>query len=251
MLVLPSKASNPGRALSGGWSKSGNMTTGNIQQAVGMQVEFPHADEYLVQFGIQDGLAAFPNAVADIDWSVEGNTVHRTISVSNGAAIAGCGQACKVRIRDASIINTGVGYAASVQISRGNRASLEEPATLVPVVPAGATASGGLNPTIGIISVASGLPPVFNTVNIPQDSGVISVFITAAARGAASVLTPLTDADGYVVVGAGATLLKIIPISELGRWIPLGPQASQLFFFNTMAAGNPRLTFSLTYGIDG
>lgn len=120
-----------------GWSSSGTLTSGNTIKTVTGQANF--ADDpgmYTAQFSVSppaDPLGArVPIDVqADLFWSVEGQTVQRTISVVNGASITGAGQGVRWVIRDVTSTTltgfTPTDYLVSCQLTKGVRPSYSRP----------------------------------------------------------------------------------------------------------------------------
>jgi hypothetical protein len=235
----------------GGWSQSGKLTTGNSQLGVPLQADFSKskhgAGNYTIQFGLQ---APDPNTViirpeADIQWTVNGNTVRRIVSVTDGLSITGQAEYAKVRLYDAILAGNvppavaGVQYVASINIAPGVRASQQQPPTLMPQ-----RYFNSVSTEIFILGSISVPATDFVRVPVPQNAGVISVFVTVAVPAGGLV----TAADFQVrqsnpVVGA---LKRYFPVGE--GWVSMGSGVTEINLFNFSAAS---LNASVVFGIDG
>jgi len=245
-LTLPSDGSlgaNMVWAKSGGWSATKTLTIGNFTKTGSMQVEFPEADTYTIQFGLGNPpVDASGNPVqteALILWSVEGNFTSRRVSVANGVSISGVGQAVRVVVLDRTVqygsnaAPVAADYDVSILVSKGTRPAVEEPATLVAYPPAGSTLA--LFVTAGATSVP---------VPIPQDAGAISVYITAISGTATLIPPEVIDANQVI----GTLITKSYDPREFDDWVPLSPGAQQIVLDNT---GSDTVYWSVTFGIDG
>jgi hypothetical protein len=230
------------KSESGGWSNSGTLIAMQPREstAVQLQAVFEQSGNYTVQFSVDRKTFAgvVVNPTAEIIWSCEGNSVRRVVSVVNGLSVSGMGQACKVTIYDATpgtFVFPGVEYVVAAQVVPGVRASNQQPPTFAPII-AG-------YPGIGSIMLSAGSSVV---VDIPQNIGAISTYITA---GASPVPVVLTEANLQVVqFDALGIFLKMVDPREMA-WVPLAPSAIHLFFSNRHPTQN--ILFSLAYGIDG
>lgn len=237
-----------GSTKSGGWSKTGKLVTGNQSQRVNAQVEFPNAGPYTVQFTLTPGTGADFSfnpitAEADIFWSVEGNTVKRTVSVMDGMAISGFGQAVNVIIRDTTfdlaLGPQGKEYDVTLNITPGTRPSENQPATL-------AISDGAGNYFFDLAAGASGVIPL-------PDAGAISVCVTAVStlgdalpEGKAQVDQVKLDPTFVVIAHT-----KLYDPRDY-EWVPLTPGVNGLRIVNlTAGAGATTVRFSVTLGIDG
>ncbi len=222
-----------------GWSASGKLIGGNTSKSVSMQANFardrggPGSGLYTVQFfvGHEFTLAVTErrSTEAEITWSVEGNYVRRLVSVVNGMSVTGTGQAVKVVISDSSTSPTAQEYSVSCQVAPGARASIQQPPylfreTLVELVNVGNTA----------------------TIAVPDNAGIISVYVAAAVTGGAAGAVP---GDLLVAQKRGAsTVVTFDPVAP-GGWVPLAPGVSALQFLNLNAPAQAE--FSTFFGIDG
>jgi hypothetical protein len=216
----------------GGWSASGSLFTMDVDKTVHFQADFPDSGPYTLQFTITvpPGFVGDASAVAEIDWKVEGNWVHRTISVSNGASISGTAEACKVLLRDAD--QSGFAnqeYQVSVQLAMGTRAVTQQPPYLT---------------YPGVIIV-----PANNTVDIdvPQNIGVTNTWVNV--WNAVGVDPAFLAGTTWVIerVGTGLATGKMYdPLSP--RWVPIVPGTTRLGLSNL---NGTIAYFSVVFGIDG
>jgi hypothetical protein len=223
-----------------GWQQAGELVTGQRDQVVTMQANFPEPDTYTCQFSIvtpppvlatPPGFPQF-DAQAEVRWSVEGQSVSRLISIGNGTSITGVGQAVRVRMVDvlSSTLSAFFNhpYVVSVQCSRGQRPAQEKPPTLK-----------GL--AAGITTIVPGASLV---IPIPPQAGVISAYLFVDAFPTANrpIQVRAVQRTGVVSIGFWDPLVT-------QGWIPILPNASLIEVFNDAAVGD--VVVSLTWGIDG
>jgi hypothetical protein len=216
----------------GGWSASGSLFTMDVDKTVHFQADFPDSGPYTLQFSIivPPGFVGDASAVAEIDWKVEGNWVHRTISVSNGASISGTAEACKVLLRDAD--QSGFAnqeYQVSVQLAMGTRGNNQQPPILTRegVVPV---------PALGIVDI-----------DVPQGVGVIATWVNV--WNAVGIDPAFLAGSTWVTerVGTGFATAKIYdPLSP--RWVPIAPGTVRLGLQNL---NGTIAYFQVIFGIDG
>lgn len=236
-------------STSGGWSKSVDLISGNIDMGGTLQANFDEAGEYTVQFTVDNivdlaGIPGIINPRADITWTVEGNPVRRTVSIANGTTVSGVGQACRVDVYDEPLIAGGGGaysYHVGVTLAPGSRAATRIQPQLNPDL--------GMVGSLGSILVAAGTS---TTIPVPQDIGATSVYITATGRNGGTLLL-LTSANLAV---RHINLLAIIddkvynPINA--GWVPLAATTTQITLENGFGGGSGNdILFSITFGIDG
>jgi hypothetical protein len=254
---------------SGGWSATGTMRNDGQSKAAHLQVNFLEREErpnpsknYTVQFSvgptfIHSTKAMSPkpvNPIAEIVWSVEGNSVRRLVSVTNGMSVTGVGEAVKVSVSDAtleSFAGQSVDYQVDITVAPGTRASIQQPPTYYPQT----------REHSGIYSV-SGVGPIAapgNTVDVPvpDNAGVISYFLEWLAYDSVSqAIIATTQADWYIeeLAAGGLTLKKYSPLNTNG-WVPISPGASILrihgLFPTIGALVSWQLDVNTTFGIDG
>lgn len=220
-----------------GWAQSGDLRNDNGAfssppgKGIGMQVEFPDAGVYTVQFYILNNNAIPVAAEALITWSTNGNNTTRRISVVNGAAITGVAQHVKVSVWDASslgVLNT-QSYTVFILVAPGNRATNSNPPFL-------SRPAFKVAPTHGTST----------SVPIPTDAGAISVqtsvWITTAPVGLR------TDVQVAQVANGLATLRSYSPLDE-PDFVPLVPQTDTIRCDNRSAGDT--INFSFILGIEG
>lgn len=191
--------------------------------------------------GNNASLAAPVNPVAEIKWSVEGNSVRRLVSVTNGMTLTGVGEGIKVSVSDQSFQVVGVTlieYPVDITVAPGSRASVNQPPTLA----AAGDVGGGFVTTIGALS--------FKDIAIPQDAGVISVYITVIPAAAVGIPLPAPIPP----FGAIAEMLDQFLVFQRGfdaldaGWVPIVPTASFLRLVNNTSVLQ---FYTVTFGIDG
>jgi hypothetical protein len=226
-----------------GWSAGRQMTSGNKSQIVSLQADFLQKPGiYTAQFTITPlepvppppviGFFAPIRAEATVFWAVEGNTVTRKLSVTNGASISGPGQAVRIVIADVT-----VGGVPSAQLGQPYFCAV----TLVP----------GLRPTDGIPPLlnndnATFLPaPSSAPFNVPQNVGVKSLLVTVGTPSGA----PLPEQQIQVYqYSAGGNLLALYD-PRAYEFYPLMPGCVSILVQNNSLT--EVVVCSVTWGIDG
>lgn len=218
-----------------GWQQSGTLTTGDVNKKVTMQADFAEPGYYTIQFGVIPPVDAVTpansgvfRAVAEIQWSVEGSTVTRRVTIGNGSSISGTGQAAKVTIFDnsAAFGFNGNDYIVWCQCAKGSRPSENQPPVL----------AGDL------VQVNGGAS---SSIAIPQNAGVISVEVMATPVAVTGF--PVSNLVCSLRNPVGTILKTFIP-GQVG-FVAVPPGATELLIENLSAADNYRLT--PTWGIDG
>ena len=230
---------------SGGWSKSQDMVFYDTLRELSMQANFPVAGFYTVQFGVEQdpSLLTNPDIIADVVWSVEGNDIRRKISVGNGTTISGTGQACSVKVRDATLFGpAGQKYTVKALLSPGVRpGSLNRPFLrgidwdLTSIV----APSFLINPYT--VSIGPGQSVI---INIPPNAGVISADVEVTL----SAIVPLDPS--LVTVGQAnpsGTFKGYYPLIETG-FVPVFPSSAYLIIGNSAPAD---IEATVLWGIDG
>lgn len=218
-----------------GWSQSGKLTTGDKNRSVSLQANFTTSQDYTVEFGLEPNPLSNDPIFAEalIQWSVEGATISRRVTVSNGTSVTGVGQAVHVVVKDNTSNVAGIGapnaveYGITIQVAPGTRGTDKQPPTLIASPSEYTVAPGG-----------------FTAVNIPQDAGAKSVFVTAWSG--------TVMAEGKVQVDhiISNTSFKTYDPRQYD-WVPLTPGATQIGLTNNIAPGGANIFFSVTFGIDG
>ncbi len=234
-----SRMATMGRRGSGNWSKSGTLTTQSPDNTVQLDQIMPEPDNYTVQFSVTpDPLITYTDpirAIGTVLWKVDGLFLQRKVTIGNGISISGTAEAITAIITDDTGSVGGAnafGYAASVQISKGTRASIQQPPTFIPKVPSVQTAIVNT----GTLDIA-----------VPSNAGAISYMTLASpsAPGAAVIAGGITCAQQLVVGGTNAFISD--PILDRG-WIPLSPNVTNLRITNKSGVA---VNVSVIFGIDG
>jgi hypothetical protein len=184
---------------------------------------------YTLTFGVSRIGVPFL-ALVTLKTSEVGNTVIRQFHVVKGTTITISVQDVTPTILPVSGDPTpgaGTEYTVSVVVERGTRASDN-----LPTLWAGCfalTDSGGATPSV--------------TVDIPQDSGVISAEVCAlsAANAPAEVVVEF--------LGGGTGIFKAYRVIDKPGFVMIPPGATQIIIANLDAANAAEVT--LTWGIDG
>jgi hypothetical protein len=241
---------------SGGWSATGTMRNNGNSHTAHLQVNFLEKEtrpspskNYTVQFSVGPTIDRTTKQIrtdvsvrpqAEIKWSVEGNDVRRVVDVTNGMSLTGVGEAIRVTCSDASNTNgtDPVDYDVSITVAPGSRASVQQPPSLSFLFDDGIDAPGYLIPV-----------PANTTkvIAIPQNSGVISAFITAVA--VPYIVMPDGIAEVRQIAAGGFLQRRYDPLNQSG-WVPIVNGAVQLALVNHFAA-TTELEYSVTFGIDG
>lgn len=220
-----------------GWQQSGTLITGDATKFVTLQANFEdEPGDYTVEFGVPSppdaagSTLGYYNCKADIFWSVEGQTVKRTVTVGNGVSVSGTGQGVKVRMYDASGTIFGPGgdsYVVSAQVAKGTRPNVGKPPTI-------------WNPIFTVLAGGVGV------LAVPQDAGVISVNVQVGALSAAGI-PPISNV--LIKSLSGVILTQFDPNAVGAAFVPVPPGAAQVEFDNFSAADNYRV--QVNFGIDG
>lgn len=219
-----------GMDIPGGWAQSGKLTTFSSQK-VNLAVNFTEADSYSIQVGFSGDNAALRDKVARLEvfWTINGVTIRRLYSAVDGLTVSGRGESVKARLSDATIVGAPQDYFGTILLSKGVRPSTQQPPTLI------------TEPDDIVIAPASS-----QTIDVPTDAGVISVFITAYT---VNLATPPAAGD-FVVrhLTGGAGMEKVYDVNVITGWVPIGPGTNSIQLRNNNAANS---RWSLTWGIDG
>lgn len=231
-----------------GWSVSGNADCGG-NASPSLQAIFPEAGQYTVQFFVEtisgaNAAAWAQNTLAEITWSVKGNSVRRLVSVTDGLSVSGVAQGVRVRILDQSVV-VGVpglkqSYGFSIQVSKGARASVEQPPTLQMLQSDKGIANFGQYlfacPPGGTIDIA-----------IPDNIGAISFNLEGLISGLAGA-NPPPGIVSIVQLSANGLANAVYDAATIRQWEVLKPGASIIRVVNTNLAH--QFLFTLNFGID-
>jgi hypothetical protein len=251
------------------WSISGTLITGNAINTVTLQAQFSEPGNYTVQI-TSSGSAAPTGTLteATIQWSVDGNTTTRRVTVGTATEISGAASAVRVSVQDVLANTTyiqegifttgdlGFSYGITITVSKGVRSTTETPPVLVPLstgIEESDTIgghSGDLGPGSYVLIPGGGL-----TVPVPANAGVTAVFLTATTPNDIIDPTELSTPPNIVLLGALNPNRIRVP-ANLGAWIPVPPGTSSVRLRNIR---DPALFIlplgaliaGLTFGIDG
>ncbi|MGO9835531.1 MAG: hypothetical protein ACLP1X_15090 [Polyangiaceae bacterium] len=229
-----------------GWSSSGTLVTGSGNQPVTMQADFPEADVYTIEFAVDPPTGGVYRAVAQISWTVEGNTISRKLDVANGVAISAPAQAVRVQVNDftaGSAPSPPQQYGVTISATRGTRPVTGQPPTYL-VFP------------VQVEILASGGAPPYKSDFFPieQGAGVISVSVAATSlAGPLSSVNPATVPNLLIQQqDASGVVLKSYKYDDQGvgpAFVAISPLATQVFVIN-LDTSNP-VYFSAVWGIEG
>jgi hypothetical protein len=217
-------------------SASGKLIPKGSNQ-VNFQPNISKQASYTLKFGINGPdehlTPGIRRTIANIDWSLDGVWLHRTIDVVNGQTISSQCDGVAVKVTDTSL-GTALGeYEVTMAIAEGTRPTVQQPPFLT-----------GLGDSQG-----SGVfPPGANflAVPVPQNAGVISVYTTVAAGIVGTVLDPK---DVEVSQNSGIGQVKAYSPLIITGWVPISSGVTTVFIFTSAAA--PGTIWSVLYGIDG
>lgn len=195
---------------------------------------------YTFTFGVANPAAVIASTLCIIKSNEGGNTVKRKFHVVNGTSITIAGRLVDVRIKDVTpktLPITGgntpgalTKYTVSVVVQRGTRASDN-----FPTLWAGCfalTNSGGITPLV--------------TVQIPQESGVISAEVCALSAasppGASEVVVEFFGPGGNGI-------FKAYRVADKPGFVLVPPGATEIVVSNLDATNATLVT--VTWGIDG
>jgi hypothetical protein len=241
-----------------GASRTKQLTRGNYSPSQVMSENFtevsdaqtPVAAVYTVQFaviatptpaGYVGPLQPSTITYADVVWSIGGNQIKRTISVSNGASITGVGEGCVVTVYDATgkapapipplarATDPVPNYTVIVTLAPGSRGDAALPPVYYPI------------PSFGVIAEGSDV-----TIPIPPNSGITSVNVTAyPARFGTAEEAPTC----VVVQSTGFAGVKTYDVLTYQGFISLDPSATSVVINNATATLG--VTYSVVFGVDG
>jgi hypothetical protein len=245
-----------------GWSQAGPLICQQTSPTVSMQVCFPKADIYTVQFEVSRQLSASGQTgqitFADLEWIVNGTTVRRTVSVVSGSTISGVGSSLNVKVYDASPPGSEVGvagerYTVTINVSPGLRpAQSQQPYYAIPN-PDSLSTFWGKNvfvPSVGPSTLQVFFPQLGDVFyrNPPTSTG------QPKPIGATSVHVVVGSLDGSPIANQEAQ----VQVDNLGliydprdspQWQPIPPGAYAATLINNSTGHVYR--YSVKLGIDG
>lgn len=245
----------------GAWSTSGNLflpsTTGQRRgSGINIQAEFKKPGFYSVQFGIviPPVVTSTVIGIAEIQWSVNGNTIPRLLNVYNGTIISGGGESVSVRLRDASengITADPVKYVGIVSIIPGTRTNMAngQPPIYTPRL------------AIATTTIPAGSPPPYPLVPgesidipIPKNAGVNSMMLLMARDLAEIVVKPaLLDNRCVQITQINAdsgTRFNLLNYDCVNQFVPIAPGSVHIHVINTDIAGED-VWVTPIFGIEG
>ncbi len=226
-----------------GWSAAGELITGVPQKALTMQANFKkRPGYYTIQFNVRRPVAEVGQVLqtlAEVVWSVEGNSVRRLISIGDGATISGAGQGVRVKVFDNSTLAGGLvtnqPYPVSMQVVKGTRPTQSQQ----PILEVSSAVAPG---TTSLTPIAAGANAIFL---VPENAGVTALYVAVNNTGPAA----LRSGDVAGIFASNAVGLKEFNYDACQQWIAVPPGAIQIQIFNKTAADPIAVT--LTWGIDG
>jgi hypothetical protein len=233
-----------GIPVKNGWSVARNMVTGDKALIASLQADFKQKPGiYTAQFTISTIDKTAPpippgkffapiQAIAEIDWAVEGNTITRKISVANGASISGPGQAVRITIKDVSYISDsdfvlGQKYFVAATLTPGLRATAFPPILTIE------------NKATTILPGGTASFPV------PDNAGVTSVLVTVISSVGLAI-----PEQGVQVTQDGNFFTATAQYDPRAyEFVPLIPGTAKISV-NNLTAANDMAVF-VVWGIDG
>jgi len=217
------------------------MSRTDQSKTVSLQANFAQgkrgAGPYTIQFSIGPQLkfrllqGGNPTqAEATIDWSVEGNTIRRVVSVSNGMSVSGVAQAVRVVVNDTTLPNTPAqpgDYLVEITVAPGTRPGSNIFPTLMRAV----------NSTL----IGAGLTI---TIPIPEGIGISSISVPIASVPGG----PIPDQGLQVKQGNTVPTDFVTYDPRTDQWVPLFPGATVIRLTNNTAF---QILAMVIFGIDG
>lgn len=213
------------------WSASGELQQHNPLKTFSLQCDFnKEPGNYTAQFSVNGTDLSRKRPIAEISWSVEGNTVRRIISIADGVSIQGAAQNTNIKIYDTSATvlvppDTGL-YRVSVQVVRGTRGSTSNP----PIYDSGDVST---IPAFGATTIA-----------VPLNAGVISTAVTVT--DVSGVLLPQNQIFVSQRDSGGINRNAYDPRQYF--WVPLSPGCTEIYIQNLTAE---IILAKVIFGIDG
>ncbi len=226
----------------GGWSVGGTINPpGDLfpdpkgMTSIDLQCQLDRPQVFTVEFRVgptnatSSGGLTLNTPVAVIEWSTNGDTVRRKVSVVNGTSISGPAEFVKVKMFDESEDAAAHHYVAVVTVTPGTRGG-DVPPTLQ-------------NQPLQSFGAGSGTLGSGVIFPIPEDVGAVMFRVLVWNETG-----PLTMGDVIVrqETQAGATIDAVMNPSEEG-WIPIAPGAVQVEVgtFNGSETGEAFIIFAI------
>lgn len=245
------------------YSMSTVLTVGNINEKLVLQCELDEGTMYTIQFTVKtpdsiidlSGSGSSFQVLAILEWSVEGNTMRRIISVANGTSVTGAGKNVTIRVFDFSLLNvaTTVQYLVSVNVAKTVRPSSQvQPLLAADTVRVlNGITQPAAPPYPGLIrlgndfirAVSSGAEMI---LDVPQDAGINAFYPIAANSIDSHTLT------GFEFTIVARDIVEVPTItwdaSSLNKWIPIPPALRTLNIRNDYSEV---LQCGVIFGVDG
>lgn len=223
----------------GGVSAAGSLVPGEHKE-VSVQQDFRREGTFVVQVSLQRPNPQAPSvtvvsAEVLVTFSLKGNSTTRRISAGPGVSIAGNAEHVSVRVIDTSapavfpdVVDET--YRVRILVSRGTRASIDQPPTLIQGVAQTQLAGGAAT-----------------SFAVPLDAGAISLHVDVSALAGA----PLPDNGVQVdqLSDAAATFILKSYDPRTDTWVPLAPGCTFVRIRNRTAA--QIILVRGTFGVDG
>lgn len=222
-------------------SASGTLISGDLLNDVSLQTGDLEAGVYTISFnafGTDQSIIPI-RTEAYIQFSIDGQTTTRRISVGNGVSISGPAENVVVKIKDTTdrtdLSKCGIQYQVSMQVARGSRASVQQPATLQPE-------PYKLGNPYNLTSLTGkGIP-------VPLDAGIVSVYITTVGNEDNGGIPP---GAALVQFNVGGTAAGKYDPNRTDGWVPLPPGTTTVNLLNLTSMSPFDIEFTVTFGVDG
>ncbi len=214
------------------WSAFGKLVRGaELDRLVSLQTpQFDEPGVYTIEFSLNADVSDVPpSPEATIEWSVEGNTVVRKVTVGQGISISGTGQAVRITVRDNSRVGAGAEYSVTILVSPGTRAI------------------GPTPPMYFHLSQTKTIAAAGNaSIDFPVNAGITSIWVGAAAT-TPSVTPANNEAVVQLIDTDTAAVLSTFTVQP-SRWSPVPPGVDKVTLYNPSAV---QQQITVIFGIDG
>lgn len=196
--------------------------------AILLQAKLQQPSYYTVQFELalqanQFIVSVGTKGIAEIIWSVKGNSIRRVISVYSGTVISGTGEHVSVTLLDDSEPGLApvANYPATINLALGTRPSTPQPPTLYSREVIGGTYPPYTLAAAGVLSIA-----------VPFNVGANQIFLQVRQSAASTAVLPN---DIVVEQSAGGTIMAVYNLEYCNGWIPLAPGTTSVLVRNRSA----------------
>jgi hypothetical protein len=225
-----------------GWSKTAYLTSMDLSAHASAQASFREingASAITVQFEVVDNSPPVPfrfiAPTAKITWSVQGNSITRTVSIRDGMAVTGVGEHISIDLWDNAIPldpsipplpAQQVPYIVNMTAGPGTRGPSQIAPTLIPYIE-----------TVNVLGVSLAGYGYSTATNAGAGSGVGIIDLTDYPGTTGlffSVTNNHTPVPGGTIlvrgIGAGGLTTFACTESLAGTWIPVPPSTSEIRF---------------------